>query len=112
MESTMATSSTTDSESDRKSLPTTELMVGGMTCGNCARHVVEAIQSVPAVASASVQLEAARAVVRWRMPPNVPAVVEAVREAGYEARPVKEEPLAGTEGASWSPLAGWRFNVV
>jgi copper chaperone CopZ len=27
--------------------PATELLVSGMTCNNCARHVTEAIQSVP-----------------------------------------------------------------
>ena len=34
----------------------TELAITGMTCGNCARHVTEAIQSVPGVRSATVRL--------------------------------------------------------
>jgi len=33
-----------------------ELAISGMTCANCARHVTEAIQSVPVVQSASVNL--------------------------------------------------------
>ena len=32
----------------------TLLAVQGMTCGNCARHVTEALQSVPGVAFAAV----------------------------------------------------------
>jgi len=43
----------------------TELLVTGMNCQNCARHVTEAIQNVPGVRSASVSLEAGRASVRW-----------------------------------------------
>jgi copper chaperone CopZ len=43
----------------------TELSVSGMTCKNCARHVAEAIQEVPAVDSVTVNLEAYQASVRW-----------------------------------------------
>ena len=88
----------------------TQLAVGGMTCGNCARHVTEAIQGVPEVASATVQLEAGRATVRWQSQPNLPAVLDAIKEAGFEAAPLAED--AGDKPAGWSPLAGWRFNVV
>lgn len=56
-----------------------------MTCGNCARHVTDAIQSVPEVRSAAVSLEKNSAVVHWHGPANVPAVVKAVHHAGYEA---------------------------
>ena len=73
---------TSDLKPTAKSLPT-ELAIKGMTCSNCARHVTEAIQSVPEVASASVQLDAGRATVRWNGVPDVPAVMEAVKEAGY-----------------------------
>ncbi|MDE3068101.1 MAG: heavy metal translocating P-type ATPase [Verrucomicrobiota bacterium] len=66
----------------------TELLVSGMTCSNCARHVTEAIQSVPGVRNATVSLESKIAVVRWISPQakNVPAVLEAVAAAGYQAR--------------------------
>ncbi len=43
---------------------TTELLVDGMTCQNCARHVTEAIQSAPGVRSGSVSLERKSASVR------------------------------------------------
>jgi Cu+-exporting ATPase len=90
----------------------TELAVGGMTCGNCARQVTEALQSVPGVASASVQLAAGRATVRWKSSPNLPALVKALKEAGYEAAELKEPSTVSAEKKRWSPLAGWRFNVV
>ncbi|HXJ73406.1 MAG TPA: cation transporter, partial [Candidatus Dormibacteraeota bacterium] len=32
----------------------TELSINGMTCGNCVRHVTEAIQGVPGVSGAQV----------------------------------------------------------
>ncbi len=90
--------------------PLTQLAVGGMTCGNCAQHVTEAIQSVREVASATVQLEAGRATVRWQSQPNLPAVLGAIKEAGFDAD-LLENNSAET-GSEWSPLAGWRFNVV
>jgi P-type Cu+ transporter len=98
--------------SSTAALPATELAVGGMTCANCARHVTEAIQSVPEVAGATVQLEAGRATVRWRAQSNLPAVLSAVSEAGYDARIAETEPADETGAAGWSPLTGWRFNVV
>ena len=35
-------------------MPDLTLTVGGMTCAGCARHVTEALESVPGVASADV----------------------------------------------------------
>lgn len=91
--------------------PTTaDLAVSGMTCGNCARHVTEAIQGVPGVASANVQLDAGRATVRWQSQPNLPAVLDAIKQAGFDAAPFNSETAKSRSG--WSPLAGWRFNVV
>jgi Cu+-exporting ATPase len=87
-----------------------DLAVSGMTCGNCARQVTEAIQSVPEVASATVQLEAGRATVRWQTQPNLAAVLGAIKEAGFDADLLENKPAEA--GAEWSPLAGWRFNVA
>src|SRR5688572_6251955 len=68
-----------------------ELLVNGMTCNNCARHVTEAIQSVPGVRSASVMLESGRATVRWEAEArsDVPAVVLAIKQAGYDAKAIE-----------------------
>ncbi len=87
----------------------TELLVKGMTCQNCARHVTEAIQSVPGVRSASVILDVGRASVRWNpgASQNVPAIIEAVQKAGYEAREFQPDTSACCE----TKLASWQINL-
>jgi Cu+-exporting ATPase len=87
----------------------TELLVTGMNCNNCARHVTEAIQSVPGVRSASVMLDAGRASVRWTADTStdVPAVIAAVQEAGYKAQPV--ETAAHDHGKSRQ--RSWHLNL-
>jgi len=57
-----------------------------MTCGNCARHVTDAIQSLSEVHSAAVSLERRNAIVRWNGSENIPAVLQAVHNAGYAAK--------------------------
>ena len=80
----------------------TELAIAGMTCANCARHVAEAIQSVPGVHSATVRLEAKRAAVRWAggAARDVDAVIRAIAEAGFEAR-IADAPAAGAAPGRW-----------
>jgi Cu+-exporting ATPase len=87
----------------------TELLVSGMTCQNCARHVTEAIQGVPGVHSASVLLEAGRATVRWNpgTAQNVPAVIKAVQKAGYEAKEIHADASACCE----TKHIGWQINL-
>ena len=65
----------------------TELVVNGMTCSGCARHVTEAIQAVRGVASALVSLELKHASVRWAADAqaDLPAVIDAIGKAGFEA---------------------------
>ncbi len=69
---------------------TTELHIDGMTCTNCARHVTEAIQSAAGVQSASVSLADKSATVRWNpgAAKNIPAVLAAVSQSGYEAKEI------------------------
>src|SRR5258705_5297829 len=66
---------------------TTDLAVRGMTCGNCVRHVTEAIQSVGGVGHATVSLDTGRAAVKWKRDahPDVAAVIGAIEKAGYQA---------------------------
>src|SRR5437588_7024670 len=89
--------------------PTTALSITGMTCGNCARHVTEAIQSVPGVRSATVSLEANQASVRWAesAKQDVSALVQAVEKAGYGAKRVESGALDQHE----YKLAGWHLNL-
>lgn len=89
----------------------TELSIQGMTCQNCARHVTEALQGTPGVASAAVDLAQNRAAVTWKADaePAVDSLIGSVREAGYEAAVLAED---SSSASGWSPLKGWRFNVV
>jgi P-type Cu+ transporter len=88
----------------------TELSVTGMTCGNCARHVTEAIQSVPGVHSATVSLDSHSASVRWAADGsrNPAAVVEAIEKEGYSAKIVE----AHEHDAAHHALAGWHTNLI
>ncbi len=81
-----------------------------MTCGNCARHVTQAIQGVAGVQSAIVSLEGHSARVRWQpdAEQNLDAVIKAVEEEGYGAKPLESKPRETGE----SKLAGWRVNVL
>ena len=65
----------------------TNLTVSGMTFGNCARHVTEALQSVSGVQNALVDLEANQATVRWKpeAQPNDSALISAVEAEGFQA---------------------------
>ncbi len=92
-----------------QSRPVTDLAVTGMTCANCARHVAQAIQAVPGVQSAAVNLEANQATVRWKNggKGDVAAVLSAVAEAGYGATVIE----AGSQDQS-TKLAGWGLNLA
>ena len=68
----------------------THLEIRGMTCMNCVRHVARALEGVEGVASADVELDPGRATVRF-VPGTAVAggtLIEAVREAGYDAERV------------------------
>ena len=81
--------------------------VDGMTCGNCSRFVGEAVQSVPGMSSAHVNLEAGTVSACWREN-NVPdpeAVIRAVTEAGFEIALLREDR------APAKTLAGWKWTL-
>jgi P-type Cu+ transporter len=88
----------------------TRLSVEGMTCGNCARHVAEAIQTVPGVHSALVNLESNEASVRWKenTVPAVEAVIQAVAHEGYTAKAIE---ATGSDAVE-QRLAGWAVNLL
>ena len=89
----------------------TELEVTGMTCGNCVRHVNEAVRSVPGVRSAVVSLDARRASVRWSegADRNIPALLQAIQHEGYGATVL--DAAAARPGSAERKLAGWRLNL-
>lgn len=59
------------------------LSIEGMTCGNCKRHVTEALQEVAGVKSATVDLAKKSAVVESDAPVADDLLKNAVSEAGY-----------------------------
>ena len=63
----------------------TKLEVTGMNCGACVNHVTQALQSVPGVKLAAVDLNSRTATVKHDESTTVEAMVEAVDEAGYHA---------------------------
>ncbi len=90
--------------------PQSDLLIAGMNCANCARSVTDALQGVLGVQGVKVSLQEGRARVRWRVgvTPNLPALFEAVRRAGFSAQPAPMESAASPP----APMEGWRFNVV
>lgn len=112
----MVSYSTTDTilpPGQKRAESMTRFVIEGMTCNNCARHVTEAIQQVAGVASATVSLNQSSAMVRWLPETHIDAaaVIGAVRHAGFEAQ-VADQATASARPSSWSPLTGWKFNVV
>lgn len=89
----------------------TELLVSGMTCGNCARHVTEAIQTVPGVRSVAVSLDSRTASVHWAAGAdrNVPALIQAVEKEGYGAKVADAHTHSHDHGAR--KLAGWQITL-
>lgn len=86
----------------------TDLSVIGMTCSNCVRHVTEALQGVPGVHSAAVNLEGHAARVKWQAgePPRPEALLSAVKEEGYDAKlltSVESEHVHAGAGS----MSGW-----
>lgn len=63
----------------------TDLKVEGMTCQNCVRHAREALEAVPGVSSAEVDLDSGTAVVQHEGA-DLEAMIAALDEEGYPAK--------------------------
>ena len=72
--------------------PTVSLDIEGMTCEACASHIQTELVAVPGVIGAAVDYDEAKATVAVEpsSPPPMDALVEAVKTAGYTARPAVE----------------------
>ncbi|WP_349618111.1 heavy metal translocating P-type ATPase [Azotobacter salinestris] len=85
-----------------------ELSVTGMTCASCVGRVERALNKVPGVTGASVNLASERARVRVLRGVSTSALIAAIERAGYAAKPVAatselldaEEARRGAELAS------------
>lgn len=72
-----------------------DLGVGGMTCDDCVVRVTEALESVPGVTDAAVDLGSRSAVVRARADVEGSALARAVRATGqYNAFERRRRPAA------------------
>jgi P-type Cu+ transporter len=95
--------------------PASELIVTGMSCSNCVRHVTEALQRVPGVHTVKVSLDTQRASIKWDAcaQTDIQALVKSVQSAGYGA---KAADLRAASGGEVEPdgtmLAGWKLNVI
>lgn len=70
-----------------------DLGVGGMTCDDCVVHVTEALESVPGVEGATVDLATRSAVVVARADVEGSALAQAVRATGqYNAFERRRRP--------------------
>ncbi len=87
-----------------------ELAVEGMTCGGCVKHVTAALEAVPGVTSAQVELEPGRARIETvtGAANGAAELIEAVEAAGYQARPWPDAPAAAIELSveGMTPLVG------
>ena len=73
-----------------------DLGIGGMTCDQCADHVTEALESVPGVEAATVDLATRSAVVTARPDVGAAALAAAVRATGqYNAFERRRRAAAG-----------------
>lgn len=79
----------------------TTLSVGGMTCASCVKRVEKALQAVPGVVSANVNLATEQASVQFvQGVADEAALVDAVRRAGYQAR-VPEADAPASRVSAW-----------
>jgi Cu+-exporting ATPase len=78
-----------------------QIGIGGMTCASCVARVERALQSLPGVQEASVNLATESARVIWSAPPSdhEARLRRAVRDAGYE--PLSAEHLTQTHTNIW-----------
>ncbi|WP_081333790.1 heavy metal translocating P-type ATPase [Burkholderia cepacia] len=77
-----------------------ELEIEGMTCASCVARVEKALANVSGVARASVNLATERATVDAAGGVTTAQLVDAVRQAGYQATPVAEpEPAIAPDAA-------------
>lgn len=73
-----------------------DIAIEGMTCASCVGRVERALAAVPGVASATVNLATERATISGTA--DVAALVRAIEDAGYDARPV--QAVAGGDDAA------------
>ncbi|BAG47064.1 Cu2+-exporting ATPase [Burkholderia multivorans ATCC 17616] len=89
---------------EREATHSIDLDIGGMTCASCVSRVEKALEKVPGVTHASVNLATERASVRAAGPLDVDALIAAVTTAGYRAT-LTPAPAADANAAASSTRA-------
>jgi Cu+-exporting ATPase len=80
---------------NQQSLVYVDLGVGGMTCDDCVVHVTRALEAVPGVEAATVDLATRSAVVTARPEVDSATLAQAVRATGqYNAFERRRRPSA------------------
>ena len=74
-------------------METIHLVVSGMTCGACVKHVEKAIKSIAGVSEVEVDLTSGSVKVEGDVSKNVNAIITALEEDGYPAKVIEEESL-------------------
>lgn len=81
----------------------TDLMIEGMTCASCVKRVEKALQKVPGVSRALVNLATEKAHVEWQAAVgSSEELIAAVTQAGYKAQTVAEGKTSAP--ASYHPF--------
>lgn len=81
----------------------TELLIGGMSCENCARRVEGALAALPGT-WARVDFEAHTALVRTKDPVDRAACEAAVRDAGYYVMKLYADSRGRSERSGRAPI--------
>jgi Cu+-exporting ATPase len=93
-----------------------DLGIGGMTCASCVSRVERALKKLPGVEEATVNLATETARVRWAavaeasatdQPTMAARIQRAVRDAGYEPRPVETPDEGVTQRVLGVPADAW-----
>ena len=80
---------------------TVSIQVGGMTCAACQSHVQKALEQTPGVERAAVNLMTGEAVVIFQSEKDKNALLDAIRDSGYDAEfPAPDQPAAREEAES------------
>lgn len=92
---------------------TLDIGIGGMTCASCVGRVERVLKKLPGVTSANVNLATETARLTWTdAPADMPArVARAVRDAGYEPKPLDDEKTVAKK-YTWMSVEADFFPVL
>ena len=81
-------------------VPTAELSIEGMTCASCVGRVAKALNAVPGVIFATVNLTTEKATITLGQSVGYPTLIQAVEGAGYTAKEVDQTSTQEDEKAA------------